>query len=142
MGILWGLVIAALGLLAWGGQTFSLFAPETAARLSITESQEDVDPVFWADVRGEAMWDVFTLWTLFVAGLLLMFDAAAWPYFGLVGGGIYVYYSGRGVLARRQMQRRGMRIGSSADVKSAFVMLPVWGVAGAVTIVAAVVALD
>ena len=61
MGIIWGIVVALLALLAWGGQTVSLFAPETAARLTLTESEDEVDPAFWADVRGEALWDIFTL---------------------------------------------------------------------------------
>ena len=140
MGIAWGVVVATLSLLAWGGQTVSLFAPETAARLTLAEAEEDVDPAFWADVRGEAMWDFLTLWTLVVAGVLLVVDAAAWPFFGIAGGAVYVYFAGRGVLARRELQRRGLRIGSAASVKTAYIMLPVWGVAGLVTLIAGVVA--
>lgn len=140
MGIVWGVVIALLALLAWGGQTYALFSPEAAARLTLTEAEDEVDPAFWADVRGEATWDFFTLWTLLVAGILLIVDAAAWPYFGMIGGAVYVYFGGRGVLTRRELQRRHLRIGSAAGVKSAYVMLPVWGVAGLVTLIAGVVA--
>jgi hypothetical protein len=141
MGIIWGVVVAVLALLCWGGQTVSLFAPQAAARLSLAEAESDVEPAFWADVRGEAMWDFFTLWTLLVAGLLLIVDAAAWPYFGIAGGAIYVYFAGRGVLARREMQRRKLRAGSDASVRSAYIMLPVWGMTGLVTLIAGVVAL-
>ncbi len=141
MDIFWGIVITALALLCWGGQAISLFAPDTAVRLSLMEAEENVEPAFWADVRGEAVWDFLTLWTLLVAGVLLVVDAAAWPYFGIAGGAIYVYFAGRGVLTRREMQRRGFRIGSVANVKSAYLMLPVWGGAGLVTLIAGVVAL-
>lgn len=140
MGIFWGIVVAVLALLAWGGQAVSLFAPETAVRLTLMEAEENVDAAFWADVRGEALWDFLTLWTLLVAGVLLIIDAAAWPHFGMIGGAVYVYFGGRGVLTRRELQRRGLRIGSAASAKSAYVMLPVWGVAGLVTLVAGVVA--
>lgn len=120
----------------------SLFARETAERLSLTEQEADVEPAFYADVRGEALWDVLTLWTLLAAGVLLIVDAAAWPYFGIVGGAIYVYFAGRGVATRREMLRRGLRAGTAENVKTAFIVLPVWGIAGLVTLVAAVMALN
>ena len=139
MGIIWGGVVVALALLAWGGQTLSLFAPEVAERLTLTEPEDEVEAAFHADGRGEALWDFLTLWTLFIAGVLLIGDAAAWPYFGMIGGAVYVYFGGRGVLARREMQRRGLRIGSAANVKSAYLMLPIWGIAGLITMIAGIV---
>ncbi len=138
MSVIWGLVISALALLCWGGQALSLFAPDTAARLSLTERPGDVEAAFHADVRGEAVWDFLTLWTLLAAGVLLTVGSAAWPYFGLIGGAMYVYFAGRGVLTRREMTRRRLRIGNPANVWAAFVMLPVFGAAGLVTLIAAV----
>jgi len=90
MQILWGIVIVALSLLCWGGQAVVCFAPATGARLGLSEAEANVEPTFWADVRGEALWDVLTLWTLVVAGVLLIIDNTAWAHFGLVGGGMYV----------------------------------------------------
>ena len=89
MGILWGLVVVALSLLCWGGQVISWFAPATAVRLTLMEAEDSVEPTYFADVRGEALWDTLTLWTLVVAGVLLTLDVSAWAYFGLVGGGIW-----------------------------------------------------
>ena len=66
-----------------------------------------------ADIRGEALRDLLTLWTLLVAGILMIFDAAAWPYFGLVGGGVYACFGGKGIVTRLEMQRRGFRIGTT-----------------------------
>ena len=68
MNVVWGVVLIFLGALAWGGQVFSWLAPVPAARLGLTDNEGDVEPVFWADGRGEAAWDSFTLWTLIVAG--------------------------------------------------------------------------
>ncbi len=142
MGIAWGIVVVTLSLLCWGGQTVSWLSPVTAARLGVAEAEDAVEPTFWADIRGEALWDAFTLWTLVVAGVLLIADVAAWAYFGLVGGGMYVYFAGRGILARAEMQRRGLRAGTAQDLRAAYIMLPIWGVVGIVTIFAAVGALS
>ncbi len=142
MRILWGVVVVALSLLSWGGQALSLFAPSAAVRWKVMEAEEDVEPTFWADVRAEAFWDTLTLWTMVAAGVLLITDAAAWPYFGLVGGGMYLYFGGRGISARVAMSRRGLRIGAPENVRLGFVFSAVWAVMALVTIVAAVVSLE
>lgn len=142
IGPLWGIVISLLALLAWGGQAVSLFAPERAVALGLTEAEDGVEPTYWADIRGEALWDVLSLWTLLAAGVLLILDRPAWTLFGLVGGAMYVYFAGRGVVTRLAMQRRGLRIGTPQAVRAAYVLLPIWGISGLVTIIASVVALE
>lgn len=139
MEVAWGIVIVVLGLVAWGGQTISWLAPEAAVRWSLTEAEATVEPVYWADIRGEALWDLSTLWTLPVAGILLLLDIEAWSSFGLVGGGIYLYFAGRGILTRLELRRRGFRIGDPANVRLGLVMLGVWGVVGLITVIAALV---
>lgn len=139
MEVAWGIVLVLLGLVAWAGQTISLVVPETAARWGLTEAEEMVEPVYWADIRGEALWDSCTLWTLPAAGILLLSDARAWTYFGLVGGGIYIYFAGRGILTRLEQQRRGFRIGDPANVRLGLVMLGVWGLVGLITVITTLV---
>ena len=136
MSILWGTVLIVLGTLAWGGQTLSWLAPRPAARMGLTEEESNIEPAFWADVRGEAAWDAFTLWTLIVAGILLIVDSTAWALWGLIGGGIYVYFAGRGIFSRAAMIRRGLRVGAPNSVQTAFIFLSIWGLVGAVTVVA------
>lgn len=142
MRVAWGIVLVALSLMAWGGQSVSWAAPQLAARLSVAEAEDTVEAPYWADIRGEALWDLLTLWTLVVAGVLMIFDAAAWPYFGLVGGGVYAYFGGRGIVTRLEMQRRGFRIGTNQNVKAAYLLLAIWGIAGGVTIIVATSALS
>ena len=142
MGIVWGTALVVLGVIAWGGQTVSWIAPSTAIRLGLSEAEHDVEPVFWADGRGEAAWDSLTLWTLPVAGVLLLLDSESWAYLGLVGGGMYLYFAGRGIWTRALMLKRGLRIGVPTQVPVALAFLAVWGVAALITIVAAVVALE
>jgi hypothetical protein len=138
----WAVVLIVFGLLAWAGQTLSWFAPRTAEKLSLVENRESVEPVYWADIRGEALWDFLTLWTLVVAGVLLLLDHEAWPYFGLVGGGIYLYFAGRGILTRLEMQRSGFRVGDPSNVRLGLIMLGVWGVVALITIVTAATTLS
>jgi hypothetical protein len=141
MNIVWGTIVVLLSLLAWGGQFISWVAPRTAIRFSLMEQEESVEPSYWADIRGEAPFDFITLWTMVVAGLLLIADVKAWAYFGLVGGGMYVYFAGRGMFTRIALQRHGFRVGSERNLKLGYAMLAAWGLMGLVTIAAAVIAL-
>lgn len=127
----------ALALLAWGGQFISWLAPDSAERWGLTESSDAVDSVFHADVRGEAAWDSLTLWTMVVAGILIVLDEPAWAYFGLVGGGIFLYFAGRGIFTRLVMLRRGFRIGTESNVRVGLAFLVIWGALALIVIVAA-----
>ena len=102
--ILWAVIVIGLSALAWGGQTLSWLAPASAVRFGLMEAEADVEPAFWADVRGEVKWDAATLWVAVVAGVLLMIDHRWWAYFGLAGGGMYLYFAGRGILARLELR--------------------------------------
>jgi len=141
MSILAGIVLLVLSLLCWGGQTIVWLMPKTAVKLGLSEAEEDVEPIYWADIRGEAAWDFFTLWTMVASALLLIVDEPAWAYFGLVGGGMYVYFSGRGIFTRLAMRRRGFRVGAATNLKLGYTFLSIWGFMGVVTIAAAGMAL-
>ena len=142
MDLFWGVVLIIFTLLVcWLGQTITAFSPKLAVKLGLTEPESDVDPAFYADVRGEAIWDTMILWTLPVAGILLILNNTLWAYFGLVGGGMYLYLAGRGIAVRLAMQRRGIRIGKPRTLKLFYVFLTLWGVIAVVTIIMAVAAL-
>ena len=142
MSVLWGVIVVLLSLLAWGGQTVSLLAPARAVRWKLMEAEDDVEPTFWADVRAEALWDTLTLWTMVLAGVLLIVDVHAWAYFGLVGGGMYLYFGGRGILAGAAMASRGLQIGSPQNVRLGYVFSAAWATMALVTIVAAIVSIE
>lgn len=138
MHMIWGIVCIVFSLLAWVGQAFAALAPNAATRVGLSEPVADVDPTFYADVRGEAVWDTLTLWTLPVAGVLFILNNSLWPYFGLVGGGMYLYFAGRGIIVRLAMQRRGIRIGSQKTLTSIYFFLIIWGLIAVVTIIIAI----
>jgi hypothetical protein len=141
MHIVWGVILTIISSIGWLGQLISTINPLLAARLGLTELESDVDPTFYADVRGEAFWDIFALWTLPAAGVLLLLNNPVWVYFGLVGGGMYLYFAGRGIVVRRFMQRRDILIGMPDTLKVVYVFLALWGIAAAITIVMAVAAI-
>ena len=88
--LIWWIVVLVFSLIGWLGQTITLFWPVVAAKMTVTEPEADVDPAYFADVRGEAFWDTASMWTLPVAAILFILNNAAWAYFGLIGGGIYL----------------------------------------------------
>ena len=128
-------------MLGWLGQVINASSPSLAVRLGLDEPEADIDPTFFVDGRGEAFWDTVTLWILPVAGILLIFNSPWWAYFGLVGGGMYLYFAGRGIAVRLVMQRREIRIGKPETLKVVYVFRTLWGLTAIVTIIMAVVAL-
>ncbi len=142
MNIIWGVILILFTLiLCWLGQVINATSPTFAAKIGLAEPEADVDPTFFVDGRGEAIWDALILWLLPVAGVLLLFDNPVWAYFGLVGGGMYLYFAGRLLIVRRLMQRHGIRIGKPETVKLYNGILILWGLIAVVTIIMAVAAL-
>ena len=142
MELFWGVILIIFTLLVyWLGQSITTFAPKLAVKLELTEQESEVDTAFYADVRGEAIWDTMILWTLPVTGILLILNNTLWAYFGLVGGGSYLYFAGRGIATRMSLQRRGIRIGAPGKLKLFYVFLTLWGLIAVVTIIMAAAAL-
>ncbi|MCP3991802.1 MAG: hypothetical protein GY724_22205 [Actinomycetia bacterium] len=139
MGVGWGIVMIVFSVLAWGGQTLAWLAPTRATRWGLTEAEGQVEPVYHADIRGEARFDAMTLWAMVVAGVLLVAGNGAWAYFGLASGGMYAYFAGRSISTRLEMQRRGFRIGNPQNVRLGYLFLTLWGLVAIVTLVAAAV---
>ncbi len=137
MNIVWGIFLTLLGLIGWCGQVITMLSPKLAAKLGVAESESEVDPAFAADFRAEATWDSFILWILPVAGILLALNNPFWVYFGLVGGSIYLYFSGRGIMQRIFMSRKNIKIGTPANLKTAYIFCGLWGISGLITIIMA-----
>ena len=142
MNLIWGVILTIISSLAWLGQVISLVNPALGEKLGLTELKAEVDPTFYADVRGEALWDALILWMLPLAGVLLVLNNPAWTYFGLVGGGMYIYFAGRGIVVRRTMGQRNIRIGKPDSLKMIYTFLALWGLAAIITMVMAVAAVS
>jgi len=142
MDVMWGAFLTVLTLIAWAGQVIYAISPQLGAKLGVGEAESDVDPVFYIDARGEAIWDSLIIWTLPVAGILLMLNNPLWAYFGLVGGGSYLYFAGRNLTTRSMLQRRGIRIGTPNNIKIAYAFTALWGLAGFFTILKSIIFLE
>jgi hypothetical protein len=141
--ITWGLIlIVVTGVFGWLIQAINALAPATAEKLGLNEPEADVDATFYADTRGEAIWDALSVWVLPVAGVLLVMGHDAWAYFGLVGGGIYLYFAGRGLIVRLIMQHHDIRIGKKEQLKLYYAYLILAGLIAIVTIAMAVAELS
>jgi hypothetical protein len=140
MTTIWGVILFFISSIGYVGQVISAIWPETAVKLGLTEAEADVDPTFYADMRGEAIWDTAILWTLPLAGVLLLLNNPLWVYFGLVGGGMYLYFAGRGIVVRKVMQRRGIQIGTPGTLRVVFTFLTLWGLTAVITIIMAIAA--
>jgi hypothetical protein len=139
--MIWGAILIIVTGFCWLIQVINTASPTLAAKLGLNEPESDVDPAFFVDTRGEAVWDALILWTLPAAGILLIVNNPWWAYLGLVGGGMYLYFAGRGLVVRFMMRRRGIRIGKPETVKLFNAVLTLWGLIAIVTIIIAVGAL-
>lgn len=61
MNIIWGAILTIFSLLGWIGQAITALSPKMATKLGLTEPESDVDPTFYVDLRGEAIWDTIIL---------------------------------------------------------------------------------
>ena len=137
MNLLWGIILVSGTLKCWIGQVIIILAPKMAVKIRIIEAKSDVDSTFFTDMRGQAIWDSISFWTIPVAGVLLIKNNDLWAYFGLIGGGMYLYFVGRGIASRLMMQRYGINIGRSNLKVNLFLTL--WGSIAIVTIIMAIV---
>jgi len=137
MELVWGIFLTVLTLIAWIGQFIYAISPSLGAKIGVGEAEVNVHPVFYIDARGEAIWDGMIIWTLPIAGVLLIFNNPYWAYFGLVGGGIYLYFTGRNITTRLMMRRNNIAIGTEKNIKLGNLFILLWGLAAIITILMA-----
>ena len=122
MTTLFSIIVIALGLIAWAGQILSFFTPQLAIRIGVLEPKEEVDETLYViESKAMGLVDVFTAWVFPTSGLLLLLDNSLWPIFGLIGAGIYLYFSGVIVLSRIYLKRIGKKVGSANSEKLAYI---------------------
>jgi hypothetical protein len=138
MNLIWGVILISVTLKCWIGQIITAFSPKVAAEIRIAEPESDVDPTFFVDMRSAAIWDALSLWTLPIAGILLIINNNLWTYFGLIGGGMYLYFVGRTIISYLILHRYKINIGRAKKLKVKLMILALWGFVAIVTIIIAV----
>ena len=109
MYLIWGIILVSITLKCWVGQIIIAFSPKIAAKINIFGDESDLNQTYFLDMRGSAIWDALSLWTLPIAGILLILNNSLWAYFGLIGGGMYLYFVGRSIVSHLTMQRHGVK---------------------------------
>ena len=141
MNLIWGIILISITLKCWIGQIIITLSPKMAETIKIIEPKSDVDQTYFTYIRSEAIWGAISLWILPITGILLIINNAFWTYFGLVGGGIYLCFTGYSIVSRLTMQKRGINIGSSRNLKVTYIFLTFWGLIALVTIIMAITTL-
>lgn len=125
-----GLVCIVFGCIGWGGQLLSALAFEWAQRWGLQEGSEHTDPLFRSAELNAARWDALMLWTLIVAGVLMVIDHAVWPLAALVAGGIHLDAGGREAAKYLCLRKHQVRVGTASNVKMACTVFLALGLMG------------
>ena len=141
MNLIWGIILVSITLKCWIGQIIIAFSPKVAAKINIIEDESDLNHTFFVDMHGSAIWDAISLWTLPLAGILLILNNNLWTYFGLIGGGMYLYFVGRTITSNITLNRIGLYIGRSKKLMVKYMVLTLWGFVAIITIIMALIEL-
>ena len=112
------IVVGLLFLLLWAiyaGQLVSVTDLTRAQRWGLQEQPGNVDPLFTRLEVWTARWDLATLWTLPVAGVLMVADHSWWPYVAMIGGAVFVDTGGREAAKVLALRESGVRWGSASE---------------------------
>jgi hypothetical protein len=115
--------------LVYAGQVLSLVNWEWAQRLGLQEKGDPNDISnrleLWT-ARFDALW----LWTLPVAGVLMLIDHSWWPYAAMIGGSAYVDGLGRELFKFLGLREKGVYSGTPREwlaIKALFLPVIVLG---------------
>lgn len=125
-----GIAVIILGLIAWVGQSISFIAPGIATKFGLLEPKGEMDETLHViEAKALGLNDMLLTWTFPLSGALLLLGHPLWPYFGLVGGGIFFYFSGLIFSSRFFLKRAGKKIGSTSGVTAAYTFSALWAIA-------------
>ena len=125
-----GIIALVIGLLGFAGQAVSGASFPLAQRLGLQEQDADTDPLFRQLELKTAHWDLFVLWTLPLAGILMFAGHAWWPYLALIAGAVQVDAAGREAAKWRGLRAHGVKVGNKKERRLYLSFLWVTGVVG------------
>ena len=134
-----GIVVIVVGLLVYIGQSLSFVAPQLATKIGLNDPEEEMDQsLYIIETKANGLSDMLLTWTLPLSGLLMIFDHNTWPYFALVGSGIYIYFALLTIFSRVFLKKRGKKVGSPSSEKAAYVFSLIWILSSIIMIVLAI----
>ena len=108
-------ILCLVALLLYVGQAISVANFSLAQRFGLQESPKHTDPIFNHLELWTARWDLWVLWTLPAAGILMWLDHWLWPFAAIIGGGAFVDAGGREAAKVFGLKGKGVRIGSRRE---------------------------
>jgi len=122
-----GIIVIVVGLLVWIGQLLSFVAPDIATKIGLNSPEEEMDQsLYIIETKANGLSDILLTWMLPLSGLLMIFEHKAWPFFALLGSGIYIYFALLTIFSRIFLKKRGRMVGSPADERIAYVFSAIW----------------
>jgi len=110
-----GIFAVVFGSMIVVGQIISAINFRLAQKLGLQEKGDDTDPLFRRLELSTARWDLFVLWTLPAAGVLMLVDHGWWPYLALLAGGVYVDTAGRETAKFFALRSQRVKTGSTRE---------------------------
>ncbi len=135
MRIALGIVALLVGSLGVVGQFISTVDFPLAQRLGLQERSEDTEPLYRHLELNTARWDLVVLWTLVLAGVLMIIDHSWWPWVALIAGGIHADTGGREIAKLTGLAAEGIRVGSPKERRFGLAFLALLGAVGLALIV-------
>lgn len=127
MNLIIGIAVIVAGSICWVGQALSFFTPAMAAKLGVCEAEGEIDPVLYLiETKAHGLTDTALTWTLPLSALLMILNVSVWPILALMGGGIYLYFSGIIMLNRVFLKRHGRNVGKASSECTAYVFGFIW----------------
>lgn len=135
MRIALGIVALVFGSANVAAQLISTVDFRLAQRLGLQERREETEPLYSHLELNTARWDLAVLWTLVLAGILMLMDHAWWPWTALIAGGIYVDTGGREMAKLAGLAAEGIKVGSPTERQFGLAFLALLGAVGLALIV-------
>ncbi|MDJ0805974.1 MAG: hypothetical protein QNJ78_03995 [Gammaproteobacteria bacterium] len=122
-----GIVVIAVGLLVWIGQSLSFLAPDIATRIGLNSPEQEMDEsLYIIETKANGLSDMLLTWLFPLSGLLMILGHKAWPFIALVGSGIYIYFALLTIFTRVFLKKQGKDVGSPSSEKVAYVFSAIW----------------
>ena len=90
--------------------------------------------LYLIETRANGLSDILTSWIFPLSGFLMLKGQESWPFFALVGGGIYIYFAFLTVFSRVFLKREGFKVGSESSEMVAYAFSIIW-IANAATMI-------
>ena len=131
-----GIAVFIVGFIGWFGQGLSFFAPQLAVRLGVLERKSEMDETLYLiESKPMAISDMLLSWLLPLSALLMVFAHPLWPYLGLIGAGVTLYFSLLIFLTRIYLKHDGKAVGGPSVLRAAYLFALFNGVAALLMIV-------